>query len=172
MRKMNKRYGIVTATCMVVGIVIGSGVFFKAQTVLQITDGDMPMGILAWIVGGLIIGDIAVTLNWATPEILFYGGITLLAGLTLSSPELADGLRIYRIFLVLATAFFGVWGFWIALSLVIISILLTPTFGGMSYFWPLAPFQGKALYRLLFRSPTYKAQPSTHYERGKVHNPK
>ena len=124
------------------------------------------------IVGGLIIGDIAVTLNWATPEILFYGGITLLAGLTLSSPELADGLRIYRIFLVLATAFFGVWGFWIALSLVIISILLTPTFGGMSYFWPLAPFQGKALYRLLFRSPTYKAQPSTHYERGKVHNPK
>lgn len=55
MRKMNKRYGIVTATCMVVGIVIGSGVFFKAQTVLQITDGDMPMGILAWIVGGLIM---------------------------------------------------------------------------------------------------------------------
>ena len=54
-RKMNKRYGIVTATCMVVGIVIGSGVFFKAQTVLQITDGDMPMGILAWIVGGLIM---------------------------------------------------------------------------------------------------------------------
>ncbi|MGN1414095.1 MAG: APC family permease [Anaerovoracaceae bacterium] len=52
---MNKRYGIVTATCMVVGIVIGSGVFFKAQTVLQITDGDMPMGILAWIVGGLIM---------------------------------------------------------------------------------------------------------------------
>ncbi|MDD6815103.1 MAG: amino acid permease, partial [Firmicutes bacterium] len=52
---MNKRYGIVTATCMVVGIVIGSGVFFKAQTVLQITGGDMPMGILAWIVGGLIM---------------------------------------------------------------------------------------------------------------------
>lgn len=55
MRKMNKRYGIVTATCMVVGIVIGSGVFFKAQTVLQITGGDMPMGILAWIVGGLVM---------------------------------------------------------------------------------------------------------------------
>ena len=55
MIKMNKRYGIVTATCMVVGIVIGSGVFFKAQTVLQITDGDMPMGILAWIVGGRIM---------------------------------------------------------------------------------------------------------------------
>ena len=52
---MDKRYGIVTATCMVVGIVIGSGVFFKAQTVLQITGGDMLTGILAWIIGGLIM---------------------------------------------------------------------------------------------------------------------
>lgn len=55
MKKMDKRYGIVTATCMVVGIVIGSGVFFKAQTVLQITGGDMLTGILAWIIGGLIM---------------------------------------------------------------------------------------------------------------------
>lgn len=124
------------------------------------------------IVGGLIIGDIAVTLNWATPEILFYAGITLLAGLTLSSPEFADGLRIYRFFLVLTTAFFGIPGFWCGLVLVLMSILLTPTFGGMSYFWPLAPFNAKALYRLLFRSPTYKAQPSSHYKRGRVHSPK
>ena len=34
---MEKRYGLPTAICMVVGIVIGSGVFFKAEKVLQAT---------------------------------------------------------------------------------------------------------------------------------------
>jgi basic amino acid/polyamine antiporter, APA family len=53
--KLKKKYGLFTAICMVVGIVIGSGVFFKAQTILQKTDGDLPLGILAWIIGGVIM---------------------------------------------------------------------------------------------------------------------
>ena len=53
---MEKRYGLPTAICMVVGIVIGSGVFFKAEKVLQATQGNMPLGILAWgIVGAIMI---------------------------------------------------------------------------------------------------------------------
>ena len=52
--KLEKKYGLFTAICLVVGIVIGSGVFFKAQTVLQKTEGNMPLGILAWIIGGCL----------------------------------------------------------------------------------------------------------------------
>lgn len=52
---LKKQYGLFTAICMVVGTVIGSGVFFKAQAILDKTDGDMPMGIVAWIVGGIIM---------------------------------------------------------------------------------------------------------------------
>lgn len=52
---LNKRYGLITAICMVVGIVIGSGIFFKAQNILNITSGNMPLGILAWIIGGAIM---------------------------------------------------------------------------------------------------------------------
>lgn len=52
---LEKKYGLVTAICMVVGIIIGSGVFFKAQTILQKTGGDMPLGILAWVIGGAIM---------------------------------------------------------------------------------------------------------------------
>jgi APA family basic amino acid/polyamine antiporter len=37
--QMKKRYGLFTAICMVVGIVIGSGVFFKAQDILNYTGG-------------------------------------------------------------------------------------------------------------------------------------
>ena len=53
--KLERKYGLFTAICMVVGIVIGSGVFFKAQTILQKTGGDMPMGIIAWLIGGAIM---------------------------------------------------------------------------------------------------------------------
>ena len=55
MEKLTKRYGLPTAICMVVGTVIGSGVFFKAQTVLEKTGGDMTLGILSWIITGLLM---------------------------------------------------------------------------------------------------------------------
>ncbi len=54
-QKLERKYGLFTAICMVVGTVIGSGVFFKAQSVLQATGGDMPMGILAWVITGLLL---------------------------------------------------------------------------------------------------------------------
>ena len=53
--KLEKKYGLFTAICMVVGIVVGSGVFFKAQVILQKTGGDMPLGVLAWLIGGVVI---------------------------------------------------------------------------------------------------------------------
>lgn len=55
MEKLEKRYGLPTAICMVVGTVIGSGVFFKAQNVLNATGGDMPLGILAWVITGVLM---------------------------------------------------------------------------------------------------------------------
>ncbi len=52
---LQKKYGLFTAIAMVVGIVIGSGVFFKAEKILIATGGNLPQGILAWIIGGLIM---------------------------------------------------------------------------------------------------------------------
>lgn len=52
---LKEKYGLLTAIAMVVGIVIGSGVFFKAEKVLNATGGNLPIGILAWILGGCIM---------------------------------------------------------------------------------------------------------------------
>ena len=120
------------------------------------------------VVGGLIIGDIAVSLNWLSVEVLFYGAVALLASLSISSIEFSDALRVYRIVLTVATSFWGLPGFIISLILVLVSVATTPTFGGFSYFWPLFPFNKKALGRLLFRSPTPKAQPTKIWNRGSV----
>ena len=53
--ELKKKYGLLTAICMVVGIVVGSGVFFKAEAILNHTGGDLKLGILAWIIGGAIM---------------------------------------------------------------------------------------------------------------------
>ncbi len=53
--ELKKKYGLYTAIAMVVGIVIGSGVFFKAEAVLKATGGNMPLGIAAWGIVGLIM---------------------------------------------------------------------------------------------------------------------
>ncbi len=55
MEKLDKKYGLPTAICMVVGTVIGSGLFFKAQNVLVATGGNMPLGILAWVITGVLM---------------------------------------------------------------------------------------------------------------------
>ena len=55
MEKLTQRYGLFTAICMVVGTVIGSGVFFKAQDVLVRTGGNMMLGILAWVITGALM---------------------------------------------------------------------------------------------------------------------
>ena len=55
MDKLEKKYGLLTAICMVVGTVIGSGIFFKSQNVLAATGGNMPLGILAWVITGLLM---------------------------------------------------------------------------------------------------------------------
>ena len=120
------------------------------------------------LISGLIIGDIAVSLHWESVEVLFYAAITLLASLSISGAEFADGLRIYRILMIFATGFFGLPGFLVSFLLVLLSAVTTPTFAGFSYLWPLFPFNAKALGRLLFRSPTPKAQPTKVWYRGKI----
>ncbi|MBQ3105308.1 MAG: spore germination protein [Lachnospiraceae bacterium] len=111
------------------------------------------------IVGGLIIGDMATQLQWASPEVIFYGAATLLASLGISSIELADAIKLYRFFLILITGFFPDFGLLWGLILILLSVLTTPVFYRKSYFWPLFPFCLKGLKTLLFRYPTYRAQP-------------
>jgi APA family basic amino acid/polyamine antiporter len=72
--QLHKRYGLFTAICMVVGIVIGSGVFFKAQDILNYTGGNMLIGILAWVIGGIVMIICAVNFaNFATKYVKVNG---------------------------------------------------------------------------------------------------
>jgi len=45
--ELKRKYGLPTAISMVVGIIIGSGIFFKAQKVLDVSEGSLPISVLA-----------------------------------------------------------------------------------------------------------------------------
>ena len=51
---LQKNLGLLAAFSTVVGVVIGSGVFFKPQAVYTATNGAPGLGIIAWILGGFI----------------------------------------------------------------------------------------------------------------------
>ena len=62
----NGRYNLITALAMIVGIVIGSGIFFKADNVLKYTNGNVALGVgvfvlaaVAIIFGSLSIAELA-----------------------------------------------------------------------------------------------------------------
>ena len=53
--QLKRKYGIFTAIAMVIGVVVGSGVFFKAESVLTATNGDVRTGVAAWVLVGLVM---------------------------------------------------------------------------------------------------------------------
>lgn len=67
-QSLKKNLGAATAMAMVVGCVIGAGVFFKPQAIYTLTGGAPGMGMLAWVLGG--IASIAAALTFAEVAIL------------------------------------------------------------------------------------------------------
>ena len=61
--ELNKKFGLITAICMVAGIVIGSGVFFKATPVFTNNGGNMVNSILTVLVVGVLMTTCAYTFS-------------------------------------------------------------------------------------------------------------
>ena len=53
--QQQRKFGLVTTIAMIVGIVIGSGIFFKTPEVLQATGGNILIGSLAFVVAAISI---------------------------------------------------------------------------------------------------------------------
>ncbi|PXV93836.1 amino acid/polyamine/organocation transporter (APC superfamily) [Lachnotalea glycerini] len=63
MENTKEHYGLFTATTMIIGIVIGSGIFFKSDDVLLYTGGNVLLGVLVFCIGALsiIFGSLTIT---------------------------------------------------------------------------------------------------------------
>lgn len=50
--KLKEKYGLVTAISLIIGIMIGSGIFFKSDDVLRAVDGDVFLGVCVFLLAG------------------------------------------------------------------------------------------------------------------------
>ncbi len=106
------------------------------------------------VIGGLILGDFAVTIGWLSPQVIFYMAIVAIAGFSQQSYQLGYAFKFLRMLLLLLTALFGIYGFVGGLLLALVLLISNKTISGKrGYLYPLLPFHGKALLRLFFRLP-------------------
>ena len=73
-QSLKKEIGLLEAITIVVGVVIGSGIFFKASSVFA-NAGTPFLGIAAWIVGGIITMASALTVTEIATAIPKTGGV-------------------------------------------------------------------------------------------------
>jgi len=52
---LKRQHGLFVSVCFVVGFIVGTGIFFLPGRVLYEVGGDIRLGVLAWIIGGVMI---------------------------------------------------------------------------------------------------------------------
>lgn len=105
------------------------------------------------VVGGLVLGDFAVSIGWLIPEVILYMAFAAIANFTQRSYELGYAIKFMRIFLLVLTSLFGIWGYLAGFVVIIVLLATNSTVNGKrNYLYPLIPFKPKALKTLIFRT--------------------
>ena len=105
------------------------------------------------MLGALILGDFAVRSGWLGPEVLVYMAFVSVATFAQPSYEMGYAFKIIRVTLLLCTAAFDIPGFFLGIAGILLLLATTKPILGRSYLYPLFPYDGKAMRRLLFRVP-------------------
>ena len=105
------------------------------------------------VVGALVLGEFAVRSEMMVPEAVLLMAFVAVANFAQPSYELGYALMFARIAMLLLSALLGWWGLPAGLLLLLVAISCTKTVAGTGYWYPLIPFNGRALSRLFFRRP-------------------
>ena len=109
------------------------------------------------VVGGLILGDLAVKVGWLSGEVIFYMAIVAVAGFTQQNHELGYAFKFLRLAVMPLTALVSWVGFLVGTALIPVLLVTNSAVDGRrSYLYPLIPFNGRALLSLFFRLPKAK----------------
>ncbi len=104
------------------------------------------------IIGGLLIGEFAVSVGWLIPETILYMAVVAIGQFATPSIEFSYANRISRLFLLISTGIFGIFGFATSFAILFMVLLTTRTIKGYNYLYPLYPFSLKDVIKVLFRT--------------------
>ncbi|MBQ4117375.1 MAG: spore germination protein, partial [Oscillospiraceae bacterium] len=103
------------------------------------------------IIAGIIVSDFAVKSGWFDAETMLYMAFVAMANYSQPGYELGYAIKFMRMFMLVATAIFGIWGFAAGIALTLYLVLSTKIHGKKGYFFPVIPFSAKGIAQLLFR---------------------
>ena len=103
------------------------------------------------IIAGIIVSDFAVKSGWFNSETMLYMAFVAMANYSQPGYELGYAIKFMRMFMLLGTAIFGIWGFLAGIILTLFLLLTTKIHGKGGYFSPFIPFSPKGIAKLIFR---------------------
>ena len=104
------------------------------------------------VVGGLLLGDFAVTVGWLCPDVILYMSFVAIANFTQSCYELGYAFKYMRLITLCLTELFDWVGFVLGIVAAVTLIATNKNVNGKrSYLYPLIPWNGNAMARLFFR---------------------
>lgn len=105
------------------------------------------------IIGGLLISEFAINAGWFIVESILFTAFITIAAFSLPSFEMSYAIKFERIFLLILTQLFGIWGFLGGILVLFVCMLNIKTLSGRNYLFPLIPFNPKAFAELFVRFP-------------------
>ena len=105
------------------------------------------------MIGALILGDFAVQARWLVPEVLVYMAFVAIANYAQHSYEMGYATKLCRMLLLILVWLFDLWGFLAGVAGMLVLMATVKPLVGKGYLYPLIPFDGKKLKRLLYRAP-------------------
>lgn len=111
-----------------------------------------PFGQTLSVVGGLIIGQAAISAGVTAPSVLIIIAISVVASFTLVNQELNGFVRIIRIFNIFCSSIFGLLGFFLSVFLIVTFLGNTKSFG-VSFLSPFSPFYMRDFFSAIAQIP-------------------
>lgn len=102
MKQQEQKYGLMTAISMIVGISVGSGIFFKIDDILSYTNGNMALSVVIFVLGALCIIFGSITLSQLAAISNKSGGIIGYAE-EFISPAFASAFAWFQLFVYYPT---------------------------------------------------------------------
>lgn len=103
------------------------------------------------VVSALVLGEFAVEAKWFVPEVVLFMAFVAIANFAQPSFELGYAFKLLRVLLLVLTALFHLWGFVGGLVILALMLGFNRTVSGRCYLYPLIPFDGQALIRVVLR---------------------
>lgn len=103
------------------------------------------------VIAGIVLGEYSVKSGWFNSETMLYMAFVTVANYSQSSFELGYALKFMRVFILILSAIFNVWGYAVGVVLSICAIVFNKTIAGKSYIYPLIPFRWSELKKRFLR---------------------